>query len=379
MKKIIPAILSLCLIFCTSARAFATENVENSDNVQTSAESYVLYCADDCKVIASKNENKKMKPASTTKLMTSLLALEEAASSDKTVTFTREMVAEGSSMYLGVGEKVHISDLAVGMMMSSGNDAANATALSLCNSYDEFANLMNERASQIGMKNTHFVTPSGLDDDNHYSTAYDMALLMSYALENEDFAKLTSKKSETVDFAEPEKHITYSNHNRLLSLYEYCIGGKTGYTQAAGRCLVTAAKKDGLTLVCVTMNDRNDWNDHIALYEYGFEHFTCESYNDSEFFAKVPCVGSEKSTVSVACEKDTQIVLSSEEPDKIKRRVYIDSFLYAPIQKNDVVGTIEYSVDGKTVKTVDVLAAEDAERQEDNSILKKIKELFSNG
>ena len=145
-----------------------------------------------------------MKPASTTKLMTSLITLEYADSADKVVTFTKDMTAEGSSMYLKVGEKVKLSDLAAGMMMASGNDAANAAAISIAGSAEKFSELMNNRAAVIGMKNTHFVNPSGLDDENHYSTAYDMALLMSYALENESFAKLTSQKSVTVEFSEPQ-------------------------------------------------------------------------------------------------------------------------------------------------------------------------------
>ena len=145
-----------------------------------------------------------MKPASTTKIMTSLITLEEAASCNSEVTFKQEMVAEGSSMYLKVGEKVRLSDLASGMMMASGNDAANAAAYTISGSPEKFSQRMNEKAEQIGMTNTHFVTPSGLDDDNHYSSAKDMALLMSYALENDDFANLTAKKSVTVEFLEPK-------------------------------------------------------------------------------------------------------------------------------------------------------------------------------
>lgn len=185
-----------------------------------------------------------MKPASTTKIMTSLITLEEAASCNSEVTFKQEMVAEGSSMYLKVGEKVRLSDLASGMMMASGNDAANAAAYTISGSPEKFSQRMNEKAKQIGMTNTNFVTPSGLDDDNHYSSAKDMALLMSYALENDDFANLTAKKSVTVEFLEPKsKKTAYANHNRLLSLYPYCTGGKTGYTTVAGRCLVSSAKK----------------------------------------------------------------------------------------------------------------------------------------
>lgn len=377
MKKVISAVLSVLLVFSFSVTVSAEDNAVPS----VSAQSYVLYCADNGKIICSKDENKQMKPASTTKLMTSLIALEEAASGNKKVKFTDEMIAEGSSMYLKVGEVVTLKDLASGMMMASGNDAANATAISISGSTEKFAAKMNERAQQIGMKNTHFVTPSGLDDEEHYSTAYDLAVLMSYALENENFAQLTSQKSATVNFIEPSsKKTTYSNHNKLLSLYEYCIGGKTGYTMAAGRCLVSASKKDGLTLICVTLNDKNDWNDHISLYDYGFSQYSCYSSADTEFFADIPCVGGESDTVTVTGEKNASIVIPSEDKDRVSRKVYIDSFVYAPIKKNEAVGRIEYLIDDKVISVVDLIAVDKVNsKKEIKNIFTKIKDLFTYG
>lgn len=377
MKKCVCVILSVLLLLSFTVAV----NAETDSEPSISAEAYILYCADNGQIINSKNENKKMKPASTTKIMTSLIALEESASGNKKVTFTDEMIAEGSSMYLKVGEQVTLEDLATGMMMSSGNDAANATALTVSGSIEKFADYMNVRAKQIGMNDTNFVTPSGLDDENHYSTAYDLALLMTYALENEDFAELTSQKSATVEFIEPEsKKVTYSNHNRLLSLYEYCTGGKTGYTMAAGRCLVSSAKKDGLTLVCVTLNDRNDWNDHIALYDYGFEKYSCYYSDDSNFYADIPCVGGKGDKVAVTGEKDTSIVVESEDKSQIEQKIYADSFLYAPIGKNDVVGRIDYLIDGKVVSSVNLVAVDEVEiKKENKNIFTKIKELFTYG
>lgn len=377
MRKII------CIIMAVVAVALCpiTAAAQPYSDLSISAQAYVLYCADNGKIISSKNENKKMKPASTTKLMTSLLALEEASSLNKKVKFTDDMIAEGSSMYLKIGDVVTLKDLAAGMMMASGNDAANAAALSISGSFEKFAEKMNRRAEQIGMKNTHFVTPSGLDDDNHYSTAIDMAILMSYALENEEFAKLTSQKSATVEFLEPQSKVTtYSNHNRLLSLYEYCIGGKTGYTMSAGRCLVSAAKKDGLTLVCVTFNDRNDWNDHIALYNYGFDEYSMYSSDDSDFFADIPCVGGEKDMVSVTGEKPVSIVVEASEIDSVKRQVYIDSFLYAPICRGEEVGKIRYLKDGKLIAENSIVAVDNINALKENkNIFIKIKEFFTNG
>ena len=377
MKRIVSAVLSVLFMFSFSISVKAEEKAE----INVSAEAYVLYCADNGQIISSKDENKKMKPASTTKIMTSLLVLEEASSQNKKVKFTDKMIAEGSSMYLKVGDVVTLKDLASGMMMASGNDAANAAALTISGSTEKFADKMNERASLIGMKNTHFVTPSGLDDNNHYSTAYDMALLMSYALENENFAKLTSQKSATVEFIEPSsKKTTYSNHNRLLSLYEYCIGGKTGYTMSAGRCLVSAAKKDGLTLICVTLNDRNDWNDHISLYNHGFEKYSCYTSDDTSFFADIPCVGGESDCVTVTGEKPVSIVVPSDDKDKIERKVYLDSFLYAPIKQGDNVGKIEYTLNGKTIEENNLVAVDSINSKKENkNIFTIIKDLFTYG
>lgn len=378
MKKLISSIL--CVILFVTAVPIAS-SAENSEIPDISAESYVLYCADNGNIITSKNEHKKMKPASTTKLMTTLITLEEAAASDKQVKFTKEMTAEGSSMYLEVGNVVTLRDLAAGMMMASGNDAANAVAVTVAGNSEKFAERMNERASQIGMKDTHFVTPSGLDNENHYSTAYDLALLMSYALENDDFAELTSQKSATVNFINPaDKKTTYANHNKLLSLYDCCIGGKTGYTMAAGRCLVSAAKKDGLTLVCVTLNDRNDWNDHISLYDYGFSKFACFESKDTDYVFDVSCVGGTADSTTVVGEKDIKLVVPASDKENIVRKVYCDSFLYAPIKENQSVGVIEYTLDNDILASNNLIAMKAVNSKKENkNIFTRIKELFTYG
>lgn len=327
MKRFIS--LLIALILCLSVYGFSAETLG------VSAESAVLYCADNNKAYFSKNENKRVKPASTTKIMTALLTLEYAKRDNKKVEFKREMISEGSSMYLKVGEVVTLRDLAVGILLCSGNDAANAAAVSISGSKEKFAELMTERAHKIGMKNTNFVTPSGLDDENHYTTAYDMALLMNEALKNPDFKSLTARKTDTVKFIKPENKITtYSNHNRLLSSYEYCIGGKTGYTSSAGRCLVSAAVKDGLTLIAVTMNDKRDWADHTAMYNYGFENYRMKEIDDNNFFLDVDTVGGEKNKTTVGGVGKSGIVVKAADYRKIKRKIIMDNFLYAPIKSD---------------------------------------------
>lgn len=372
MKRFIS--LLIALILCLSVYGFSAETLG------VSAESAVLYCADNNKAYFSKNENKRVKPASTTKIMTALLTLEYAKRDNKKVEFKREMISEGSSMYLKVGEVVTLRDLAVGILLCSGNDAANAAAVSISGSKEKFAELMTERAHKIGMKNTNFVTPSGLDDENHYTTAYDMALLMNEALKNPDFKSLTARKTDTVKFIKPENKITtYSNHNRLLSSYEYCIGGKTGYTSSAGRCLVSAAVKDGLTLIAVTMNDKRDWADHTAMYNYGFENYRMKEIDDNNFFLDVDTVGGEKNKTTVGGVGKSGIVVKAADYRKIKRKIIMDNFLYAPIKSDTEVGKIIYSLNGKIIARHKLTAAtENNSVRENKNILESIKGFFNN-
>ena len=206
MKKLISV-----FVVCVLLTAFMIVPA-HAEEVTTSAQAFELLCADDVKTLLSQNADTPLPMASTTKIMTTLLTLEAAEDDNRVVEFTEEMMAEGSSMYLKRGEKVRLYDLAVGMMMQSGNDAANAAAISVAGSIEGFAALMNDKAQEIGMTDTHFVTPSGLDDEDHYSTAHDMALLMAYALQNDDFAYITSQISMEVEFVYPaDKFVTYPN------------------------------------------------------------------------------------------------------------------------------------------------------------------------
>lgn len=356
MKQTIALVLVLA-VFIVSLNATAC-----AFEFPLSAQAYVLYCVENDTLLISHNENEKMKPASTTKIMTTLLALEEAQKNDKLVSFCESMIAEGSSMYLKVSDTVHLSDLCIGMMMASGNDAANAAAISISGDIEKFSELMNNRAKSIGMKNTNFVTPSGLDDEMHYSTAYDMALLMACAIKNEEFAQLTREKSMTVDFLTPQKQVTYTNHNRLLSMYEHCIGGKTGYTKSAGRCLVTAAKKDGLTLVCVTLNASDDWNDHIKMYDYGFEKLCGIDTDDSDERYTIDVVGSDVDKVSLYCDISGNTAVNKEDKDKVKKTVYMPSFVYAPVNVGEYIGMVVYTIDDKVIASNPVFAKESADR-----------------
>ena len=233
--------------------------------------SAILMEEDTKRVLVSKNMNKKMLVASTTKIMTEIIAI-ESGKKNKIVKVTDKVLESyGSSIYLSLGEKMKLEDMIYGLMMQSGNDAALMIAEYL-GGEEKFVRKMNEKAKQIGMKNTVFANPHGLDEKTeNYSTAYDMALLMRYANSNSIFRKITGCKKHTVKT--DEKTYVWNNKNKLLYTYKYTTGGKTGYTKKAYRTLVTSASKEDLNLIAVTLNDRNDFDNHKKLYEYGFDNY----------------------------------------------------------------------------------------------------------
>lgn len=230
------------------------------------------------RVIVSKNMNKKKLIASTTKIMTAVLAI-ESGKMNKTVKVTDKVLeAYGSNIYLSIGEKMKLKDMVYGLMMQSGNDAALMIADYL-GGEEAFVKKMNKKAKQIGMKNTVFANPHGLDEKNeNYSTAYDMALLMRYANSDKTFRMITGCKKHTVKTN--DKTYSWSNKNKLLYTYKYTTGGKTGFTKKARRTLVTSASKNDLNLIVVTLNDGNDFSNHKELYEYGFNNYSMEKVFD---------------------------------------------------------------------------------------------------
>ena len=340
----------VCVLFLVCAALMPTFSAQA---VSVSAGSAVLLCAETGEVLFEQDAHLPRPMASTTKIMTALLTL-EAASPQREVIATREMVTvEGTSMGLLPGDRVSFYALACGMLLASGNDAANTAAIAIGGSLPAFADRMNARAAEIGMTDTHFVTPSGLDDETHRSTAYDMALLACEALRNPQFADICAHESVRVSYGDPPYPRTLTNHNRLLRLYPDCIGVKTGFTKKSGRCLVSAARRDGVTLVAVTLRDPDDWNDHIALYEYGFSVLHSVPLDGDLFAVRIPVTGGVRSSVGVTCAVSPRAV--SDASEQILRTVYARPFLYAPVEKGTVVGRAAYTCAGKTVCTVDLV------------------------
>lgn len=233
-----------------------------TEAVEVSAAAAVLMDADSGRLLYDKNGEKRMLIASTTKLMTALVALEQGGLQQE-ITVTGGHMAEGSSMYLRPGEKLTLETLLYGLLLSSGNDAALAVTECMGGTVP-FVARMNEKAAELGMENTHFANPNGLDDEAHYSTAEDMAKLAAAAMDDPVLRRVASTRTARIGGR------TLTNHNKLLSRVEGCVGLKTGYTRAAGRTLVSCAERDGVRLVAVTLQDGDDWNDHASLYEQGF-------------------------------------------------------------------------------------------------------------
>ena len=344
---------------------------------QVSAQSAVVLHMDSGEILYEKNAREQRAMASTTKIMTALLTLEAAALENPEVEITQEMVlVEGSSMGLRAGDRLTLRDLAAGMLLASGNDAANAAAIAVGGSVEKFVARMNQRAGELGLSDTHFETPSGLDGETHYSTALDMAKLGSAAMSNPDFAEIAGSQSMQVRFLSPEKTVTYQNHNKLLSRYEDCTGVKTGFTKKAGRCLVSAAERDGVRLVAVTLHAPDDWNDHERLLDYGFSQMTTLTFDDSGYTCRTPVAGVGEIDVIGGTEPQTAAVPVAQQ-GAVQRIVELPRFLYAPVRKGEQVGRVRYCLAGKTVAEVPLLAAEGAFLPEKQSWWESLLAFFS--
>ena len=308
------------------------------------AKAYVLMEASTGRVLLENNRDAKLPMASTTKIMTCLLAVENG-NMDDIVTIPKEAVGqEGTSIYLREGEKVAFSDLVYGLMLASGNDAAVAIAIHLAGSVEAFAQMMNEKAREIGANNSNFVTPNGLPDDNHYTTAYDLALISSYAMQNEKFCEIvgTSKKDLAEDDDSPARYLR--SKNKILYQYEGGNGIKTGYTKAAGKCLSAGAKRGNMQLVAVVLNDYDMFIDCMALLDYGFEHYAMRQVAEAgQSYGDIPVEESLEGSVQTALCDNIYLPLTQEEVTMVEEKVNMSSSLAAPVQEGEVVGVVEFS------------------------------------
>lgn len=305
-------------------------------------------------ILYSKNSDVRLPMASTTKIMSALILLENCKDLDAEIITTKEMVTvEGSSMGLLPGDRVSYRALLYGMMLASGNDAANTAAIAIGGSIKNFVRMMNDKARELGLKDTHFVTPSGLDSEGHYTTAYELALIARAALKNPEFATAASAKSATLCFGNPPYRRTITNHNKLLNMYDDIVGVKTGFTKKSGRCLVSAAKKDGKYVIAVTLNDGNDWADHRTLLDIGLSAIEVYDYKADEFDISLPVVSGKSGFVSLSAG-NAEFCLPKGQ--NVKSVVCLPQFLYAPVKENAVVGNIEYYFSNRLIYKSNILS-----------------------
>jgi D-alanyl-D-alanine carboxypeptidase/D-alanyl-D-alanine carboxypeptidase (penicillin-binding protein 5/6) len=324
------------------------------------------------RIIFSKNENEILPMASTTKIMTALLTIQSGMDLEEyfTVDPTAIMV-EGTSMGLKKGDKVNLYALCVGMLLSSGNDAANAAAVRVAGSVENFVLLMNKKARQMGLKDTHFETPSGLDGKNHHTTAKELALIAKEALNNPTFKSICSKINITVSFGAPPFNRTLYNHNRLLRQYSGTVGVKTGFTKKSGRCLVSACERDGVKLICVTLNAPNDWSDHTRLYDEAFGSLNSVTLSNNDDYS-VKVTGGDISSV-ILKEQKSQVSLTTQEYKNVKRFVEIPPFVYAPVNIGDKCGEVVYTLYGEEILRTPLVATQTTKKiKHPQNFLKKL-------
>lgn len=352
MKKVICFLLSLCFLPVLSATAFA--------DISTSAVSAVVIEAETGTVLYSKNMNEQRAMASTTKIMTAILTI-EAGDLDRE--FTVDPLAiqvEGTSMGLREGDRVTRRALLYGILLPSGNDAANAAAVSVSGTISAFVDKMNKKAEELDLSSTHFATPSGLDAKGHYTTAYDLAMLAAYAMKNDVFREVVSCQSKEVEFGNPPFKRTLYNSNKMLKRYEGAIGIKTGFTDNARRCLVSAAERGGVELIAVTLNAPDDWNDHTKMLNLGFTKVSAYPL-ETGCSEQIAVAGTGK-TVGVYADS-ASLSLTPEQRQILERRVLLPRMVYGGIMKGDRLGSIEFLLDGKIVKSVPLYADADIEAE----------------
>ena len=338
---------ALLLIFCFLAPAARAAGPGS-----LSASAAVLMDGESGRVLYAHNANERRPIASITKLMTALVAVELCPDLTRTVTIRREWTGiEGSSMYLKPGEQVSVEDLLYGLLLASGNDAAAAIAGACCGTQEAFAAKMNEKAAELGMGNTHFTNPSGLDDENHYSTARDMALLARAVLAREELAAIVSTRTATV----AGRYL--ANHNKLLWRYEGCTGLKTGYTERSGRTLVSSAQRDGQTLIAVTLNAPSDWVDHAKLLDYGFETYPRRLVLEGTRQWLVPCGGGLCPVAAAAAGADVYYPLA--EGERLTLELDLPERAEAPAAAGERLGTAWLTLEGERVLAVPLYCAGD--------------------
>ena len=351
------AAILLCL---SSIISVLQINISASSDFSVNAKAAVLYDVDNSSLLYAKNENARLPMASTTKIMTALVAIERENLNKKIKVDPRAVGVEGSSAYLREGEEFTLRDLLYALMLRSANDAAEAIAYAVAGSVEGFAVLMNEKAASLGLCDTNFTNPHGLDDGEHYTTALELAKITAAALEYPEFCEIVSTRTKKVE----KEDITrlFTNHNKMLARYEGCIGVKTGYTQKSGRCLVSAAERDGIRLIAVTLSCPDDWREHEKMLDFGFSQLEKVTVLSKDEFMRSAIVN-DGVTSSANLGIDSDIIIIKKKSDDLPKIDFdIPQMLNAPVTLGDAVGKVCLTYHDGRVEKFDVIAMENVKK-----------------
>ncbi len=354
MKKIFAFMLMAVMCMMSVVKVVFAESAVP----HVSAKAAILIEADSGDVVFEKNADERLPMASTTKIMTALVAIENIPD-DKVVRINGNAVGvEGSSVYLKSGEELSFTDLLYSLMLASANDAAAAIAYECAGGIEEFAEMMNEKAAEIGLQNTHFTNPHGLDHEDHYTTARDLAVLTRYAMENKRFRSAVSTLTHQLEREAENGVCLVVNHNKLLRTYEGAVGVKTGFTKRSGRCLVSAAERNGVRLIAVTINAPGDWDDHRRMLDYGFALYENVTLAEAGALSvTLPCIGGDQSTVR--CSNTDVVCLTLKRGTKTVVQIEADRYFPAPVKKGDALACAVIYADGEQIVRVPLFAEAD--------------------
>lgn len=341
-------------------------------SLEINAKSAILMDEYSGRILYSLNPYEKTSIASTTKIMTCLIALERGNIKDMVKISENAVRTEGSSIYLKKGEKVSLEDLLYGLMLRSGNDAAVAIAEHIGGTEKNFVDLMNRKSEKLNLTNTHFSNPHGLEDENHFSNAYDLALITREAFKNEEFKKIVSVKTWK---ANREDNNYFCNKNKTLWDYEDGNGVKIGYTKKAGRCLVASSNRNGMQLIAVVLDDGNWFDDAYKLMSYGFEnYYYCNIYDKNKIIDSIDVVDGDRKKINVSTKESLYYPIKKGEEKDIKIYVETDNKIYPPISKGARIGKITVYLDGEVI-SVNELVSKNTVRK--LSFFEKIKMIFT--
>ncbi|WP_010284337.1 D-alanyl-D-alanine carboxypeptidase family protein [Bacillus timonensis] len=345
--------LILCIIIVMILIGFLPQK---TSALSVSAKGAILIEQESGRILYEKNAHQRMRIASITKIMTAIIAIESGKLNDMVKVSNKAVRTEGSSLYLQPNEEIKLEHLVYGLMLRSGNDSAVAIAEHVGGSLDGFVFLMNQKAAEIGMQNTEFANPHGLDDhENHYSSAYDMAILMRYAMKNEKFREISGTKVYRAPNPNEKWDRVWRNKNKLLTqLYPYSTGGKTGYTKRAKRTLVSTASKDGVDLIAVTINASDDWNDHMNMFNRAFDTYDLvkvveegDIQTDNNFYkGKVFVDHDFKYPLTKEEEQEIKLTMDFLKPNKNEWR--------KPENVPDIVGTLTVNLGDETIEEMPI-------------------------